>query len=373
MKIGIITFHAVYNYGAVLQAYALENALIDMGCEAEIIDFRRKQQADYTSLYSNRNGIKSIIKNALLLPLHKKRKMRANKFETFFNTRLKLSAARYTEENQLTNCDKIYSTVIAGSDQVWNTTKKYDVSRAYFLDFIKDNKCLKVSYAASIGSASYEDLLLYREDIKKFSYISMREKRGCEIISKLINREVAFVLDPTLMLNEKHYRTLISESDYPVEGKYLLYYSLDGVDKKNRNFDILEKLAEKFGLKVKAILPERPFRYKNFDIINDVGIQDFLKLIQGAELICTNSFHGTALSIALQKPFFVLEKFDGKDDRKQTLLQLLDCKERQISDIHQINEISGYAMNLEEVQKRLQMERNKSKEFLENIIKMRDL
>ena len=39
-KAAVITFHRALNYGAILQAYALENVLAEVGVYAEIIDYR---------------------------------------------------------------------------------------------------------------------------------------------------------------------------------------------------------------------------------------------------------------------------------------------------------------------------------------------
>ena len=38
MRIGILTFHDEVNYGSLLQAYAMQTALQDMGHEAFIVD-----------------------------------------------------------------------------------------------------------------------------------------------------------------------------------------------------------------------------------------------------------------------------------------------------------------------------------------------
>ena len=44
MKIGILTFHRTTNYGAALQAYALQQTLIGQGHDAEIIDYNCKRR-----------------------------------------------------------------------------------------------------------------------------------------------------------------------------------------------------------------------------------------------------------------------------------------------------------------------------------------
>lgn len=366
MKTGILTFHAVYNYGAVMQAYALQKTLEDLGIECEIIDLRRPEQDASTGMYSMRNGVKSICKNILLLPLHGKRKRRTIKFQNFLKQQLKLSKC-YTKEEELKGLDQIYDCVISGSDQVWNTTKKLDFCKAYMLDFVENKKCKKLGYAVSIGAAQLADLEPYKTDIEQFDYITMRENRGAEVIGQLIGEKPPVVIDPTLLVESSHYAELYTSVSSMDKNNYIFYYSLDGIDKKKRNFDILEQLSERFHLKVKAILPERPFKYKNFEIINDAGLEEFLALIKNAAFVCTNSFHGTALSIALQKPFFVLEAYDGKDDRKLTLLKRLHCEQRMIGSFTQAQEVSDYLMDYTSVSKELLKYREESLTLLKKM------
>lgn len=367
MKIGILTFHAVYNYGAVLQAYALQKTLEDLGAEAEIIDLRRPEQNASTGMYSMRNGIKSMCKNVLLLPLHKKRKRRTIQFQTFLKQHLKLSAC-YTKEDELNGLDEIYDCVISGSDQVWNTTKKLDFCKAYMLNFIQNKRCRKLGYAVSIGSAQMADLESYKTDIAQFDFITMRETRGAEMIGQLIGEIPPVVIDPTLLVENSHYAELYDSVTGAEKNNYIFYYSLDGFDKKKRNFDILEQLSEKFHLKVKAVLPERPFSYKNFEMITDAGLEDFLALIKNAAFVCTNSFHGTALSIALQKPFFVLETYDGNDDRKLTLLKRLRCEDRMIGSLTEAQNILEYSMDYITISEELRKYREESLALLKKMV-----
>lgn len=152
MKAGIITFHGAYNYGAVLQAYALQQFLLSLNIECEIINFRTRSQMDFNSLYPKRNGVKSILKNLLMLKYDSERRDRKNLFEKFINENLYLTKNLYETEKNLYELNNIMDVFITGSDQIWNTNKKADINKAYFLNFV-DSKKNKIAYAASIGSA----------------------------------------------------------------------------------------------------------------------------------------------------------------------------------------------------------------------------
>lgn len=339
MKIGILTFHRVYNYGAVIQAYCTQKIIDDLDIDNEIIDYTILKQKDFTDLYSRRNGLKRFFKTLLLIPFHSERFSRKKKFDAFINS-MRLSDKKYIENEDLSETNKIYDCFLVGSDQVWNVTKKAESSDAYFLNFADEDK-IKISYASSVGIATYDDLITKKDYLKRFNAISCRESGGAEILSSIIDDKVSTVLDPTLLVDKNYLLRL--KSNMKTE-PYILYYSLDGFDQRKRNLDVLKKLADKFGLKVKFITPEWPC-HKIGEDLRDVGPDDFLSLISNAEIVCTNSLHGTALSIKLGIPFYVLEEKNVKDERKRSILKQLDLEERIISSCDEVENIIDYHIN----------------------------
>lgn len=365
MKIGFLTFHIPHNYGAVLQAFSLQKVFEKLGYDNEIIDFRRKRQIDYTSLYPARHGMKSKVKNTLLIPFHFGRKKRADKFQDFIENKLVKSRDTYTNEEQLSVCNELYDTFFIGSDQVWNTKKEADKSSAYFLDFVDDSNKKRFAYAPSIGIAEEKDLSEYKSMLEKFAMISCREQRGAEVLSKLLNRNVPVVLDPTLIVETEYLKELIKKDN---SEPYIFYYSLDGFDKRKRNMDILSYFSKRYGYKVKMITPEWLYHFRTGKQISNAGIEDFLSLIYNAEFVCTNSFHGTALSVVLNKPFYVLEERGGNDDRKQSLLRALHLENRIVPSISDAKNTADYHMVYDSVNVELNKLREKSLEFLKECL-----
>lgn len=360
MKAGIITFHGAHNYGAILQAYALQEFITANVCKCDMINYRKDSQIDFNSLYPHRNGIKSLVKNILMLRYHKERKLREQNFENFLKKKLNITEL-YTKSDDLASIGEKYDYYIAGSDQIWNTSKECDMSLAYFLDFVSDNK-VKIAYAASIGSSSIENIEPYKKYIEKFQAISCREKRGSEVIEKVVGKNIPVVLDPTLLVDNKVFIDLLKEIEIK-EKDYILYYSLDGFDKRKHNVDILKKLSIETNKKVVVITPEWPKKEKEFINIINAGPIEFLAYIYNASIVCTNSFHGTALSIALNKNFFVLERYDGKDDRKHTILNILDLKDRVIEDRKSVTNLE-INIDYDKVNKTLAQYKELSSEFL---------
>jgi len=366
MKAGIITFHGAHNYGAVIQAYALQKYVAGRTEECKIIDYRLKSQKDYYALYPKRNGMKRFIKSCLLLPYHKQRKRRAEKFEYFIHHILNLTEIKYDREDSLSELNNSFDCFISGSDQIWNTTKKADMSKVYFLSFAEKEK-RKLAYAVSIGGAEFSDLIPYRELAKDYDAVSSREKRGSRILSELIQKEVPVLLDPTLLIDKKYLVDLIKSIPVKYQN-YIFYYSLDGFDKRNNHINELKILADKTGKQVVTLTPEWPKHEKMFTNILSAGPEEFLSLIYYADIVCTNSFHGTALSVAFEKDFYVLEKYDGRDDRKQSVLEILNLKNRCIFNAEQIRHMSVESVDYSRTKKLLQKEKEKSKNYLDSFL-----
>ena len=366
MKIGILTFHRVYNYGAVIQAFCTQKILDELNIDNELIDFSILKQRDFTALYSTHNGMKRFIKTLLLLPYHKNRKIRVGKFDDFTNNIMRLSDCMYKNEEDLKETNKIYDVFMVGSDQIWNVTKKAESSDAYFLKFADDTKG-KFSYASSIGTADINDLMAKKKMLESFQAVSCREIGGAEILTKVINREVSTVLDPTLLIKKEVLVNIIKK--YDINRNYILYYSLDGFDKRKNNLDILEHLSQKYNWEVAFITPEWPKHDFGFDII-DAGPEEFLYLINNANLVCTNSFHGTALSIKLNKEFLVLEDVNSKDERKRSILKQLELEHRIVKSVDESYQISQQKIDYSKVNQKLEELQNNSAQYLNEALKL---
>ena len=362
VKVAIITFHGAHNYGAVLQAYALQQYILSLDIECKIINYRSKSQRDFNSLYPKRNGIKSVIKNLLMLKYDKERRRREYKFEDFINNSLCLTDDLYEKEDTLYELNQEIDVFIARSDQVWNTTKTADVSTAYFLNFVDDNK-KKIAYAVSIGNAHTSQLLDFCPYIRRFNSVSCRELSAVKIIEGLLNKEVSIALDPTLLVSGKIFKKLIGKSQFK---NYILYYSLDGYNKRFNNVEELKILSKRLNKQVVILTPEWPKKERSFINVIDAGPIDFLTLISNADLICTNSFHGTALSISLRKDFWVLEEPNEFDDRKTSILKQLGLEKRMVKGWDYVNNMELNPILYDEVYCKLKLLRIKSDSFLKH-------
>ncbi len=313
MKIGIITFHYALNQGAVLQAYALQTLLQSWGHQIEFIDYHPKHHFHY----------KDFITKSPKLLLEKWRNQYNGiiyrRYQRQFNKVLCIGNIRYKTEKNLRNNPPIYDIYIAGSDQIWNFTKRIDY--AYMLDFVPQDK-MKIAYAASLGQCTIpqklHNELCYL--LSSFRAISIRESNGKDFIYELIQKKeskipVTQTLDPTLLIKKEEYEH-ITES-IKESSPYIASYILSMMEKSHE--DILSYIIKKNGLRLINLRNPDTCVYLSFAKNRIVTPYQFLSYIKHAEFIICSSFHAVVFSLIFHKPFIVLvpSKFRDKGGNKR--------------------------------------------------------
>ncbi|MCX7772850.1 MAG: polysaccharide pyruvyl transferase family protein, partial [Clostridia bacterium] len=203
MRVGVINFHRAQNYGAVLQAYALENALRSLGHVCQTLDYRSPViEQEYVLEQKLRfNNPKNAAKSFIRLMTDPEAPARKSlKFQAFLKERLHLTPS-YQNEDELKGCLDDFDAFVCGSDQVWNPNLiKGDM--AYTLSFVPCTK-RKVAYAASFGveRLTGEQAAMLSPHIISFDHLSVREATGSRIVEEITGREAQAVLDPTLLLD----------------------------------------------------------------------------------------------------------------------------------------------------------------------------
>ncbi len=356
MKIGILTFHCAYNYGAVLQAFALQEYLQYIGNDVHIIDYRPKYlwNANKSFDWSVR-ALKSFIKKILIYQSNQRKERR---FHEFWDNHLNL------ENIDLNIQPNSYDTFVFGSDQIWNATitgGKFD--RIYFGDFEAARNRKLIVYAVSIGgySLSPVDKSLIRDRLNNFEAISVREKKLQITLQEILHKTVDCVLDPSLLVDTFAFDSLISEP--LIDRTYICIYE---VTPDSRTVQIAKKLSE--GMNGAKII-----RIGNYlkngggcENIIDAGPIDFLNYIKYSACVVTTSFHGTAFSIIFKKPFFTLKVSNSSDSRITDLLGDLNLMNQYILDVN-VNSITIPQIDYKNVEVLLDKRRNESRLFLDKI------
>lgn len=367
-KVKILTFHRAHNYGAVLQTYALQKKLTEMGYNAFVCDYRNlKIENRYKPICFKGKSIKKQVKNLIKYGLyHRKMNLRYKEFNKFINTKMNLSKSFYSIED-LENAVEENEIYISGSDQVWNKKIVGELSDIYTLKFnTKGGR--KISYAASVGQDSLidENKNEYYEKISKLDKISVREENTKKALEKIIiKKDITVVLDPTLLLSKNQWNEEINHTEIVVSEKYICAYV---VQPDEEYIKIVNNLSEKTGLKVIHFDMRNP-GYKNvLKSAYSEGPLEFVKYIKNAEYVVTTSFHATVFSVIFNKKFFcVPHKTTGS--RVTNLLNKLDVKDRVYYNLEDFKDIDyKFETNWENVEKKLEQEREKSLNWLKNAI-----
>lgn len=339
-KVGIMTMHRVMNYGSALQAYALQKKVLDLGFDCEIIDYHFPNVEHL--LYQNPNGIES--KESFysylrpLLAYCKREVMGLNRqlgnkrllFNAFYKDNFVLSSKQYPTRLVLEKDPPIYDIYLTGSDQVWNS-KYVGYDTSFMFSFVKDNHP-KVSYAASFSAASIPEIYVstYRNELKKYSKISVREETGIFLVHDLTDMDAELVCDPTLLLSGSEWKKLAEKSTIKLGIKYILVYILDYVYNPYPEINhIVERISNILKLPIIVIGENRlkgAFKEKK---VSSVGPYEFLYLLQNASFVITNSFHGTAFSLNFNIPFYSIVRDKSQNDsRIYGLLQSVNAENR---------------------------------------------
>lgn len=302
MKAAVVTFHNAMNYGATLQTWALQKAIKNLGADPCVINyhtdaidrlylpakadtFEKKKKKLFDAEY--RNNLKD-------------QELKYDKYHAFLNKHLDIvgdytsyEALATDAKNELSGIDAF----ITGSDQVWNTDHTGGYDGAYTLDFVKSGK--KISYAASIGRDFF--LPQYSEQfsnaLKSFDAISVRENEGVAAVGGVCDKRAEVVLDPTLLLKAKDYDEIYTEKKRPY--RYILVYMME----TNKSFiSLANSLSSTTGLPIIQRRQKHFFKNEIDSFYTDTP-GEFLSEIKNAEMVLTNSFHGTVFSIMYRKPF----------------------------------------------------------------------
>lgn len=364
MRIGILTFHRAHNYGAVLQAFALQSLLSELGHEVEIIDYRPAYDSkNYKVLYpislkdkSFVASVKVVLNYLFGIPKRWKRKL---SFEQFIEHRFRLSQACYSAADIPGDFD----CYMVGSDQVWNKqlTKSMDVVFWGFFPKRKDAK--RISYAASMGvNRKLQNSDRVRVALGNFDAISVREESARLLLQPLTENNISVVLDPTLLMKRNFWNHVVQRPSF--SQKYILVYEIRTYPDTMR---LAHELAKKMDAVVVRISSYAGVRSRKHEFQCETP-EAFLGWIKHAACVVTTSFHGTVFSVLFNKPFYALDF--TVDSRIASLLKGLDLEQRLFeTPIKNVSKaLVLEPIDWDQVRLRLKKQREASMAFIENAL-----
>jgi hypothetical protein len=322
-KVGIVNFQfSKNNYGAVLQAAAIEYAIRQLGYDVQHINFIPEP--------GNPKVVK--FKRAILSMLNfftkKDTSVKAlgeSVFESFRDDYLSRTLKTYKNGAELSQISDDYAYIVVGSDQVWRPEYTNGCPLSFFLNFA-DEKCKRVSYAASFGHDKWtaqddHDLTAkVKKELKRYKSISVRESSGVEICKDIFNVHSEHVLDPTLLVGEGYFSEVIESYNHIDRSEKLVYYKLDhsGVFVEQ-----LKVIAHRTSLTIENIYHKKVDGELYFN-----GVEEWLWKIKNSELVITDSFHCVCFSILFRKKFIYASNESRGMSRLESLLGLLGLENR---------------------------------------------
>ena len=288
----IITFYNSRNCGAFLQAYALGDVLCTLtGCAPRYVE---------TGARNPKLGLGKVIKASI--------KGGDAKLWTFEKSKTRNYLLALSDFN-LTGVDCFFGDndlLVFGSDEIWNLARQ-SVANYPALWGSGINGGVRVSYAPAangadlLGSSCAND---FRRCLSAFSLLSARDPVTQRAVNEVVGRVVELVCDPTLLLDAERYRGIQQETQMR---DYLLVYSYG---RKMTRADIasIREFASTHGLKVISAGTKLAW----CDLSIPAGPFEFLGLMDNAEYVVTDTFHGSVFASIYHKRFVSFGRTNSK-------------------------------------------------------------
>lgn len=372
MKIGILTLNTHNNYGNRLQNYALKEVLLKYADVVDTIWFEKNNCLLSKKIWNAKNIIKYILNwkdiRSYLNKYYISDCIREYNIKTFSDKYIPIKYDFCIKKS----LNEEYDYFIIGSDQVWNPNLwgYSNNEKDFFLNFADSNK--RIAYAASFGiekvPSNKEDL--FKNGLNNMKAISVREQEGAKIVKELINKDVPVVIDPTMLLTQDEWHNMAEKPDWYNGEKYILTYFLGKSFKYKNLNNIILKLSKEKGWKVYNLLDR-----DSFDMYVST-VEEFIYLIEHAELICADSFHATVFSILMKRPFLVVncnnnEKND-MSSRIYTLLSLFKLNDRflTIENDRNLSVEDIFKMDYSKIDEILNIERKKAIAYIKTSLNL---
>lgn len=311
MKIGILTFHLAHNYGAVLQCYALQEALRQLGHEVRVINYRQPYMEGIYGIFNVRYFFSLLghlrLKTLLYYLKHIGRRMKRTRLYRHFRD-------TYWQETPPCSSQDIppMEGYVIGSDQVWSLHCTQFMDKVYWGQFSRPRHSRVIGYAisATLDSLSQIGEREIRECLPAFSALSFRERKVRDEIFRLTGIRGEVVLDPTLLLPTDGWDRLHDENRQKTVVVYLMGFRF-GPGKREEVYARISQLAHVLGCGITDLSG------------NTCSPSDFVSCFKSARYVVTNSFHGVAFALNFEKPLYAIRCHDMLDERYVNLLTMV--------------------------------------------------
>lgn len=372
IKIRILSYHNAHNYGAVLQAYGLQNVIKLLGYnDVKFLRYNPKYLSGrYVTYKTEGAGIKkllSILKNILntirrpFFYLSKERRNRS--FDLSIYRMLLQTDKLILDESELKS--EVCDVLICGSDQIWNTAITGNFDRVFFGygDYLETP--LKIAYAPSTETSSLDEQRIKEivPLLNNFNYLSVRENTLAEILQPLTEKNIEVCIDPTILCGREAYDKIAIK---PKRKKYIVVYAYNPQDKLIQDLIASVPNRNEYSVVILTLVhTSSMIDFFNPNIQSDITVEEFLGYFRYADYVVTNSFHGLAFSLIFQKNFnaaFV----KNKSARLVSLMSQINLMNRYHYDNTNIN---WDKIDFSKVEEKMNILRTQSLHYIEKCLK----
>ena len=356
MRVGIMSMQRIKNYGSFLQAYGLKKTIESLGHDVEFVDYKYEEpviKEIKKPLY------KRVLNNINIFKYIKKKKI-IGEYNRRFNEEF-IPALCKKENIHPSNIDCL----VIGSDEVFNCLQGYPVG--YSKDLFGNGYNNVISYAASFGQATYDDLKKYNIDkeigvmLDKFKSISVRDENSYNNILKLTSKEPEINLDPVLITDySQEIIDNVSIKDY------IILYAYPGRI-TNEEKKTIKEFSKRHNKKIVS--------FGMYQDIADIDITihpfEMFSYFKHADFIITDTFHGSIFAIKTHSKFCTIVRNNktGNTNKLEDLLKRLKLQDRIINDINELEYMYSENIKYGKTNEILNLEKKKSYEYLKNNLK----
>lgn len=369
-SVGIVTITGDTNFGNRLQNFALQEALLSLGCDRvetieglptaeasplkmrRIVSTARERRGEYVDRLLRRGGRPA--SDTYTCPPERRRAIRE-----FTQQYVRTSATRYEPGRGGARLAERFDHVIVGSDQVWNPAFTH-ANTEWFLDFARKEQ--RVAYAASFGVPTIPPYLerRFREGLRGFDALSVREHQAARVVKGLTGRTPPVVLDPTMLLGRARWEELAEQPASLVGLGYVATFMLasgDGGAGDGEDLTVVNRYAKQNDLQVVDL--HDPVTEE----LRSMGPLEFIGAIRGASMVVTDSFHAAVFATLFHRPFLLVQR-GAMNSRFETLLAHTGLDGRMLFEVRDLKAVADVDWSTLDL--RLQEHRVKSQRFLED-------
>lgn len=369
MNICILSMQRVLNYGSLLQAYSLKKILTEMEHTVSFIDIEPNEKENALNKvvhfkegkkYADKGRIYRLLQqdDSLLYVIGKilAKKKVAKKQSAFMRDYLCLSPD---------NNNKKYDLCVIGSDEVFNCMN--DTAWGFTSQLfgnVKQADCV-ITYAASCGftnleSLSNEVLAIIKKAFTNISAFSVRDINTRNLVYGITHSEPTMSLDPVLIGN---FDEEINKCTPHLPKRYCIVYAYHGRISNANEIKAIRDYCHKQGLELVSIGGTQKWIHKHLAL----SPFEVLKAFKNAEMVITDTFHGTIFSAKYSKHFAVLIRESNKN-KLGDLISRLNISDHQLSTLTSLSDIAKVTHDKKEFNTFIASEREKSISYLRKSI-----